>query len=112
MASKKSGSGMPRNTAAAVSYLLGAVTGVVILTMEKNDSFVRFHATQSIALTVVWLGGWIVLTIIPVIGWVLLPFWGLGMFVLWLVAIVKAWQGERFVLPVVGVYTQKFMKKK
>ena len=111
MAAKKSGSGLPKNTAAALSYVLGLITGIVFLTLEKNDSYIRFHATQSIGLSVVWLGGWVILTIIPVIGWVLLPFWGLLMFVLWLVAIVKAWQGEKFEIPIVGEYTRKFLKK-
>ena len=107
----KSGSGLPKNTAAALSYVLGLVTGVVFLTLDKDDAYVRFHAAQSIALSLAWLGGWIVLTIIPVIGWVLLPFWGLLMFVLWLVAIVKAWQGEKFMLPVLGTFVQEYLKK-
>lgn len=111
MTAKKSGSGLPRNTAAALSYVLGAITGVVFLTLDKGDDYVKFHASQSIALCVIWLGGWIVLLIIPVIGWVLLPFWGLLMFVLWLVAMVKAWQGEKFELPVINDYLKKLMKK-
>ncbi len=106
----KVGTGLPRNTAGALAYLLGAITGVLFLVMEK-DVYVQFHAKQSIGLTIVWIAGWVVLTVIPVVGWILLPFWGLGMFVLWLVAIVKAWQGEKFYLPLIGEYTEKFLKK-
>jgi len=108
----KSGTGLPKNTAAALSYVLGLISGIVFLTLERKDSYVRFHATQSVALSIAWLGGWIVLTIIPVIGWILLPFWGLLMFVFWLVAIVKAWQGERFLIPVIGAYVKGWMKGK
>lgn len=104
------GSGLPRNTAAALAYVLGVITGLALLFLEKDDEYVRYHALQSIALSVVWLGGWIVLMVIPVIGWLLLPFWGLLMFVFWLVAMVKAWQGERFRLPVLGEYVMKYGK--
>ena len=107
---EKTGLGLPRNTTAALAYVLGVITGIVVLMLEKDDDYVRYHALQSIALSVVWLGGWIVLTIIPVIGWILLPFWGLLMFVLWLVAMVKAWQGERFRLPIIGEYVAKYGK--
>ncbi|MBI2010567.1 MAG: DUF4870 domain-containing protein [Candidatus Chisholmbacteria bacterium] len=102
---------MPANTAAALSYVLGLITGVLFLVLAHGNSYVKFHATQSVVLSVAWLGGWIVLTIIPVIGWVLLPFWGLLMFVLWLVSIVKAWQGEMFKLPVLGQYAEQLAKK-
>ena len=105
------GTGLPRNTAAALSYVLGVITGAVFLVLEKDDDYVRYHAMQSIGLSVVWLGGWLILMVIPVIGWILLPFWGLLMFVLWLVAIVKSFQGERFRLPVIGEYVAKYGKK-
>jgi uncharacterized membrane protein len=32
---------------ASLSYALGFVTGIVILMVEPNDKFIRFHATQS-----------------------------------------------------------------
>jgi len=106
------GLGLPRNTTAALAYVLGMVTGVVVLVLERDDEYVRYHALQSVALSVVWLGGWIVLMVIPVIGWILLPFWGLMCFVLWLVAMVKAWQGERFRLPILGEYVAKYGRAK
>ena len=105
---EKAGLGLPRNTMAALAYVLGVMRGLVVLMVEKDDAYVRYHALQSVALSVVWLGGWLVLMVIPVVGWILLPFWGLLMFVLWLVAIVKAWQGERFRLPIIGEYVAKY----
>jgi len=105
---EKAGLGLPRNTMAALAYVLGVMSGLVVLMVEKDDAYVRYHALQSVALSVVWLGGWLVLMVIPVVGWILLPFWGLLMFVLWLVAIVKAWQGERFRLPIIGEYVAKY----
>ncbi len=104
------GSGLPKNTAGALAYVLGFISGAIFLILDKDDDYVRYHAVQSIGLSIAWLGGWVILTIIPVIGWILLPFWGLLMFVLWLVAIVKAFQGERFRLPVIGEYIAKYGK--
>src|SRR3989338_5130299 len=105
---EKAGLGLPRNTMAALAYVLGVISGLAVLMVEKDDDYVRYHALQSVALSVVWLGGWLVLMVITVVGWILLPFWGLLMFVLWFVAIVKAWQGERFRLPIIGEYVAKY----
>lgn len=104
-------SAMSKNTAAALAYVLGLITGIVFLALRGKEEYVRFHAVQSIGLSVIWIAGWLFLTVIPVLGWILMPFWGLAMFALWLVSIVKAYQGEKFELPIVGGYIQKFGKQ-
>lgn len=98
----KAGTGLPKNTAAALSYVLGWLTGIVFLLIEK-DPFVRFHAMQSI----ITFGILTVLSFIPVIGWMLSPFVMIVGFVLWLVLIFKAYQGEEFKLPVIGEFAKK-----
>jgi len=108
---EKEEAGLSRNGAAALSYVLGLISGLVFLAIRRNDEFVHFHAIQSIGLSVVWAAGWIVLMIIPIVGWIVIPFWGLLMFVFWLVCIVKAYQGERFELPVVGPHIQRLGKQ-
>ena len=50
-AAKKSATGLDKNTAGALSYVLGPITGVIFLVLEK-DSYVRFHAMQSIVVFV------------------------------------------------------------
>lgn len=110
MAEKKidvssSSTGLPKNTAAALSYALGWLTGIVFLLIEK-DKFVRFHAMQS----VITFGALTVLSLVPIIGWILSPFLMIAGFVLWLVLIYKAYQGEEFVLPVVGEFAKKQLK--
>ncbi|MBU1127095.1 MAG: DUF4870 domain-containing protein [Patescibacteria group bacterium] len=97
--------GLPKNTAAALSYALGWITGIVFLLIEK-DKFVRFHAMQSVAT----FGALTVLSLVPIIGWVLSPFLMIAGFVLWLVLIYKAYQGEEFALPVVGKFAKKQLK--
>ena len=96
------GTGLPKNTAAALSYVLGWITGIVFLLLEK-DPFVRFHAMQSIIV----FGGLMILSLLPVVGWILSPLVMIGGFILWLVLIFKAYQGEQFMLPVVGKFAKK-----
>lgn len=96
------GTGLPRNTAAALSYVLGWLTGIVFLLIEK-DPFVRFHAMQSL----ITFGVLTLLVMTPVIGWVLSPLIMIVGFILWLVLIFKAYQGEEFMLPVVGEFAKK-----
>jgi len=98
--------GLPKNTAAALSYVLGWLTGIVFLLIEK-DPFVRFHAAQSIVV----FGILTIVVLIPGIGWVIAPLaWIVG-FVLWLVLIFKAYQGEEFKLPWVGNVAKKLLGK-
>lgn len=105
----KSATGLSKNTAGALAYVLGPVTGVVFLVLEK-DAFVRFHAMQSIVVFVgLFLLQWVFgLTIILL---ALVPLISLFGFVLWLILIYKAWQGEEWEVPVLGKYVRQLVKK-
>lgn len=109
MASEKTTTGLPKNTAAALSYVLGPVTGVVFLLVEK-DPYIRFHAAQSIVV----VGGltllWMVLPFTIIFLW-LTPLVFVGLFVLWLMLIYKAWQGDEWEVPVLGKYSRMLLKK-
>lgn len=100
-------SGLPRNTAAALSYLVGWVTGLVFLLLSK-DAFVRFHAMQSIVV----FGILSLAMMVPVVGWFLTPILGLAGFVLWLVLIIKAYQGQEWEVPVAGKLARQLLQKK
>lgn len=100
------GTGLPKNTAAALSYVLGWLTGIIFLLIEK-DPFVRFHAMQSI----ITFGLLTLLSFVPIIGWILSPLVMIVGFVLWLVLIYKAYQGEEFKLPVIGDFAEKQLGK-
>ncbi len=108
-AAKKLATGLDKNTAGALSYVLGPITGVIFLVLEK-DPYVRFHAMQSIVVFVtlfvlqfVMSATIILLPLVPLIT-------VLG-FVLWLLLIYKAWQGDQWEVPVLGKYSKKFGKK-
>lgn len=105
----KSGTGLPKNTAAALSYVLGPITGVVFYVLEK-DPYVRFHSMQSIVVFVVlfvlqWVLG-LTLILLP-----LVPLVSILGFVLWLLLIYKAWQGEEWEVPLLGKYARQMVKK-
>lgn len=98
---------LPQNTAAALSYVLGWASGLVFLLAEKKNSFVRFHAMQSI----MFFGTLTVATFIPLIGWLLSPLLMIVGFIVWLVSIYKAYNGEEFELPVAGKLAKKQLAK-
>ncbi len=106
MAEGKSGSGLPKNTAAALAYVLVWLTGIVFLLIEK-DPYVRFHAMQS----VITFGLLTIVSFVPIIGWLLSPLLMIVGFVLWLFLIFKAYQGEEFKLPVIGDFAKKQVEK-
>jgi uncharacterized membrane protein len=98
----KTSTGLEPKVAGLLCYVLGWITGIIFLVLEKDNRFVRFHAVQSIvafgAISVVEF----VLAFIPVIGWILgWIIWGIA-FIIWVVCIVKAYQGQLYKLPVAG----------
>ncbi len=107
MAKAKTAMGLDENIAGALCYVLGWVTGIIFYIMEKENKTVRFHAVQSI---IVFLPLTIIVGIfqfIPFIGWAISGLIGLLMFILWLVLMLKAYQGEKFKLPIVGDIAEK-----
>ncbi|MCD6481911.1 MAG: DUF4870 domain-containing protein [Thermoplasmata archaeon] len=108
---EKTSLGMEENIEGALCYVLGWVTGIVFYLLEKENKFVRFHAMQSILtflpLSVIyWLFGWM-LWWMPFIGWAISVLIGVLMFILWIVLMIKAYQGEMFKLPIVGDMAEK-----
>ncbi len=100
--------GIQPNVAGLLSYLLGWVTGLIFFLIEKDNKFVRFHAMQSIIV----FGGLTIFNIVfSMILSILRIYFGffflfqliwLAALVLWIVLMIKAYQGEKFKLPVVG----------
>lgn len=108
-----SSTGLPSTTAGPLAYVLGIITGVLFLVLEKKDPFVRFHAAQSIGVTVVFLIAAVALSIvtmilgfIPILGWLVglllsLAFALVG-FASWVLLMYKAWKGEEWEFPFIG----------
>jgi uncharacterized membrane protein len=95
---EQSSTGLDENVAGFLCYLLWFITGIVFLVVEKKSSFVKFHAKQS---TIAFL---ILFVIILILGWI--PIIGIliviSSLILWLILMIKALRGERYMLPIVG----------
>jgi uncharacterized membrane protein len=102
-AKEKSSTGLDENVAGFFCYLLGFVSGIVFLVVEKESSFVKFHARQSTVTFLILLVIFVVFWWIPVIGFLVL----ISILALWLFLMVKALQGERYLLPIVGELMDK-----
>lgn len=100
-----SASGLPENTAAALCYLFGLVTGIIFLVLEpySKNKLIRFHAFQSIFLNVaVIIVVWALAIVLPWSVHVLISLLDLGFFVLWIYLMVQTYQGKKIALPVIG----------
>lgn len=107
------GTGMAENVAGLLCYVLGWITGLIFFLIDKRP-FVRFHAAQSMvtfgALHVLSIVLGLVLGASMFVGGVggfgvgILVIWLINLvcLVLWVLCMVKAYQGERFKLPIVG----------
>ncbi|HUB83109.1 MAG TPA: hypothetical protein VMB03_30120 [Bryobacteraceae bacterium] len=104
---------MADNVASALCYVLGFITGIIFLVLEpySKNRAIRFHAFQSIFLSVAAI-------VVSILLGIVLPF-GFGLYLLvwavfrlaclavWLYAIIWAYQGKPLVLPVIGPLAQK-----
>lgn len=106
---EKTSTGLEENVAGLLCYVLFWVSGLIFLLLEPGNRFVRFHALQSIIVfgiinIVLIVFGWI-----PVVSVIVGSFVGLLAFVLWIVLMVKAYQGELYKLPVAGDMAEKWL---
>jgi uncharacterized membrane protein len=100
---EKTSTGFDANVAAALSYLVGFVTGIIFLLVEKENKFVRFHAMQSTLVFIGIVAVDILLQIVPILGALIVIFVVIpASALLWLLLMYKAYQGEEFKLPLVG----------
>ena len=100
---EKTSTGFDANVAAALTYLVGFVTGIIFLLVEKDNKFVRFHAMQSTLVFAGIVAIDILLQIVPILGALVVVFVVIPVSaILWLLLMYKAYQGEEFKLPLVG----------
>jgi uncharacterized membrane protein len=105
--------GLTDNVASALCYALGLITGVLFLVLApyNQNKTIRFHAFQSIFMHVAFIFIWVAWIFVSIVSGGLLglisPLIWLGFFVLWLVVIIKAYQGQKMVLPIIGPLAEK-----
>ncbi len=92
------------NVAGVLCYALWWISGLIILNVEKNNKFVRFHAIQSIVVFVP------VHLAMVLLNFFFLPLGGLfslAAFALWVLLMIKAYNSEMFKLPIAGDIAEK-----
>ena len=126
----KSSTGLDENIAALLSYVFGWVSGLIFFLIEKDSRLVRFHAMQSLLFNVfiaivaiaLWVVSFVLLLIVgqisgvlsTLIGLIATLIWlvfGIGILILWIMCLVKAYGRQYFKLPIVGNFAEKFSQK-
>jgi len=117
-AATPSSTGLEPNFAAALAYLAGPFSGILILLVERTNDFVRFHAWQAI----LGLGGLGLLSagtlVFSFLTLLLSPFAFTVMYRLseilaivwvltWLICLIKAFRGDRWHMPLAGRYAER-----
>lgn len=86
--------GLPENIAGSLTYLFGFISGFVMILGERENDFVRYHAFQSIYISILFFSVYLLLGIIPVVGWFSSIFMGPLGLVLWLALMLNAYRGN------------------
>jgi uncharacterized membrane protein len=122
--SHSAGSGLSENVAGLLCYALGWITGIVFFLIDKRP-YVRFHAAQSI---VIFAGLFLIRIAVGIFfgfgAGLMMGAWGafgmgaalyslisLAGFILWILLMVKAYQGEKFQVPVAAGIAQSLAGK-
>jgi uncharacterized membrane protein len=113
------GVGLTDNVAGLLCYVLGFITGVLFLVLEpyNRNKFIRFHAFQSIFFNIAIIAVMIGLSIVGValnsipMMWAMMGLLhlvvSLGGLAVWILLLIKAYQGQRFKLPIIGDMAEK-----
>ena len=97
-----SGGGLTDNVAAALAYI--PIVGLIFLLIEpyNKNRLERFHSFQSIFYFLACIVLNIAVGLVPIVNLIAVPLMSLGEFVIWIVLLIKAYQGQKFKLPVIG----------
>lgn len=129
--SGKSSTGLDENIASLLAYVFGWVSGLIFFLMEKSSQLVKFHAMQSILLNV--LVG-VIAVVISIVLWILILilgqvsgalagivsllsflFWlifSVAVLIAWVMCLIKAYQGQKWKIPFIGDFAEKFSAPK
>jgi len=105
-----SASGLTDNVAGALAYVT-IIPAIIFLVLEpyNKSPFIRFHAFQCLGLSVVAFVSSMI-WVIPILGWIIGILMIPILFVVWILCIVKAYQGKYFQLPILGPFVANMAK--
>jgi uncharacterized membrane protein len=105
-----------QNVMGALAYLL--IPAIIFLVVEpySKNRLIRFHSFQSLFFCLASVGIQIVLGILSSIlafvgiGFLIalvMPLVSLALFVVWIILVIKAFQGQQYKLPMIGDWAQQ-----
>jgi uncharacterized membrane protein len=115
--------GLEENIAGLLCYVFGWLSGLIFFLIDKRP-FVKFHGAQSIALNICLIAVWILYIMfsffitmvsamlhfpIGFISFFFLPVIGLAFFATWIFLMYKAYNHEKFKLPIIGNMVEKMV---
>lgn len=107
--------GISQGAEASLAYFLGWISGLVLLVVERDNAYVRFHALQSVIVFGVLAVLGIVAGVIPFVGWMIALLLAPVGLIAWIGLMVKAFQdgpsGKPFKVPVLGEFAEKNLPK-
>ena len=129
MSGGKTALGLDSNIGALICYVgnlvcaLGLIYSIIVLVTDKTNKLPRFHAMQSILLSVVGavigipvyfvaialaLSGSSMLALIATLLWLVIAVVGIALFVFMILSAIKAFNGEVYKIPVIGEFADKW----
>lgn len=87
-------------TMAGLAYLLFFLPLIVC----PESSYAKFHANQGLLLLITGIAGSVILGLIPIIGWMLIPVFSIGLFILGIMGLVNGFGGKAKRLPLIGKF--------
>ena len=112
------GTGLAPNIASLLCYVCTPITGIIFILLEKENKEVQFHAWQATIFGLGYIAVVIALEILSailgaIVGFIgvgvglLVPMVGLVAFIVWIIALIKAYQGEHWKIPYLGDFAEK-----
>jgi uncharacterized membrane protein len=108
---EKTSVGLQENIAGLLCYVGFWVTGVIFLLLEPSNKTVRFHAFQSIITFALLNLAYFALYFVPVFGWMINSLLGALVFILWVVFMVRTYQGQKWKLPGIGNLAERWANR-
>ncbi len=103
-------SGLSENAAGGLAYIT-IIPAIIFLIVEpyNRSSYIRFHSWQCIFMAIAWIVVDVaiaifgrVMSFMGLLAFALYPLVALAMLILWIMVLIKAFNGERFKLPIIG----------
>lgn len=99
-----------QNLLGSLAYLIGPLTGLIILALVRKNSYIRYHAMQSTLLFGIILILYMILAT-TYIGFIIIPFIIIAHIVIWFVLMWRALNGYKATFPLIGQLAKQELER-